>query len=269
MSAPWQQDFDIYERDADGMRVLILVDLAARPLEDHPVRLEVTVALQRPREDGLRDSSELEAFAAFEDGLVEAVKARLDAIFLGRFTCGGHVTFFFQLPGEQEAAAGVLGDLLPDLDPYQLDWEVELDPDWQAWTEALDPDPYELQVILNRRLVRIFEERGDDLTAEREVDHHAFFTSEADARACAAALALAGFRVDEPTRGAPDDEDEDEDAAQQAPDEQDDEEPEWMVEFHRVDKLSDGRPDEFVADALEVVLEHAGVYGGWGAPHVR
>ena len=43
----------------------------------------------------------------------------------------------------------------------ELEWGLEADPEWLRWQEAFLPDPYELQGILNRRLLR--QEHFDQL----------------------------------------------------------------------------------------------------------
>jgi hypothetical protein len=273
--APWRPEFDIFERREDDARVMILVDLAAHPLESHPLRMEVFVDLQRPRPDGLRDESELDEFSAAEDLIIGSVQEKLDGLYLGRYTVGGQVTFLFHLPEEQAEAARLLGDLVPDTGAYELEWGLETDPEWLRWQEAFLPDPYELQGILNRRLLRQFEEGGDDLAAKRRVDHFALFETEEAAKKAAAALEAKGFRID--GLGLAEDEDEDLDASgvDDEPSDEDvieDEEeegaPEWHLAFSREDALADGRPDEFVGEVLDVVHEHGGAYDGWGAPHV-
>ena len=256
--APWEPDFDIYERSDEDLRVVLLVDLAAHPVESHPHRLEVRVPLQRPREDGLRDTSELEEFSACEDKLVSAVQERLSGLYLGRFTAGGSSTFLFHLPAEQAAAADILGDLVGDLGPYAIEWQAEHDPEWELWGMAFEPDPFEHQQIFNRRLLKVFKDGGDDGTTPRQVDHLAFFEAEANARAAAAELGEKGFAIDGLDQ---DDGDEDDAAGEGA------EPGPWRVAFSREDPLAGGRADEFTAEILDILLTHQGVYDGWGAPH--
>jgi hypothetical protein len=249
--APWEPDFDVYERSDEELRVVLLVDLAARPVESHPHRLEVRVPLLRPKADGLRDASELESFSACEDKLVSAVQERLSGLYLGRFTAGGAATFLFHLPADQADAADILGDLVPDLDPYTIEWTAEADPEWELWGIAFEPDPFEHQQIFNRRLLKLFADGGDDGTKPRPVDHLAFFETEGAARAAADELREKGFTID--------------DVAQ---DEGEADEPEpWGVAFSREDSLAGGRADEFTAEVLDVVLGREGVYDGWGAPN--
>ena len=59
------------------------------------------------------------------------------------------------------------------------------------------PDDYAQQTIWNRRLLQIFEEKGDVLDATREVDHMAFFPTKESAEEAAKTLRAHGFNCDE------------------------------------------------------------------------
>jgi hypothetical protein len=70
--APWRPEFDIFERREDDARVMILVDLAAHPLESHPLRMEVFVdhfALFETEEAAKKAAAALEAKGFRIDGL--------------------------------------------------------------------------------------------------------------------------------------------------------------------------------------------------------
>ena len=112
------------------------------------------------------------------------------------------------------------------------------------------PDPYSHQTILNRRLVKVFEDKGDQVDTPREIDHFAYFESQDQAEEASVALRTAGFEVDD----------------LDPPDE--DGEP-WGLQFHRVDAVGGGRADEFCAEILDIVLPLEGDYDGWGAPMVQ
>jgi hypothetical protein len=121
-----------------------------------------------------------------------------------------------------------------------------LDPDWNLYRSVLAPGPYDLQRILNRRLLDFREKQGDRADLPREIDHFAYFPSQAQAQRAAAALRDAGFTTDD--LGPPRD-----DGAQ------------WELSFHRVDSIGNDRADEFVTEVLEVILPLDGRYDGWGA----
>ncbi|MFZ5444849.1 MAG: DUF695 domain-containing protein [Myxococcota bacterium] len=249
MEPLWQENFDFYEAKAKTGRAIVALDLAARehaPVASHPVRLQFRVKMQHARTDGLRSAEESEALFALEDRLVEAVRTKLEGLYVARAVAYGYTEFFFYVPLAHRATDA---SVLPDAGEYQLEWFAEDDAEWARYGE-LFPDRWSLQTIFNRRIVAQMQEAGDQLDVPRQVDHVAFFPSRLQATAAAEALRGADFQVDEP----------------EAPEKSD--EP-WMLEFHRDDHCADGEPDEFVAEVLELIEPHEGDYDGWGAPVVR
>jgi len=252
----WKPDFDFYMTMIDDKPASIVVDLAAgaaAPVATHPVLLGIRVPMRNPRPDGLRDGEELDALAELEDSFTDRLVAEVDALYAGRIVHDGDTTLYYYAPAEHRQR---LDDDLPAVtgDPgeYEPEWWVDDDPDWQLYDELLAPGPYDVQTIWNRRLIQVFVEKGDHLGEPREIDHAATFPTEEQAERASAALTVAGFRCDDVER----------------PDDPDDEDSGWRVEFHRDDSLAEGRPDEFVAEILDIILEEEGDYDGWGAPHV-
>jgi hypothetical protein len=256
----------------------------------------------RPREDGLRDASELDELGALEDQFVEALAEKVDAIYVGRTVHAGDTTLYLYVPEEHREALDALPDLTgAPLSDHEPSWGVVDDPGWQQYLQFLSPDEYAHQSIWNRRLITQFSEMGDAHEVAREIDHMAFFPTKEAAEEAAKALAAAGFRVDPVTSHADedgdegeddedevedgedgdedgDDEGEDEDGGDHGEDEDDgdedddddedgDDEERWSLQFHRDDALADGRPDEFVSEILDVILPLGGSYDGWGAEH--
>ena len=318
----WEPDFDFYMAQLEDRPASFVVDLAAAaqaPVASHPLLLSIQVPMLRPRPDGLRDASELDDLGALEDQFVEALAAKVDAVYVGRTVHDGNTTLYLYVPEEHREAL----DELPALTgappgEYEPRWGVADDPEWEQYTEFLAPDDYAHQTIWNRRLVKQFTEMGDELAVAREIDHMTYFPSRQAAEQAAVELAALGFRVDEPTSSEDDeaedddeadaedgdqegdddeaeadavsadgddedddsdsDEDEegddDDEASMSADDDDDDDddsddEERWGLQFHRDDSLADGRPDEFVAEILDVILPLGGSYDGWGAMHVK
>jgi hypothetical protein len=245
---PWEQDFDVYLAELDGGPASFVVDLAAgshAPVETHPLLATVRVPMRLERPDGLRHADELPALGAIEDQVVERLGGDRDAIYVGHVVHGGVTTLYLYLPaGHGKDPSTVLAEIGPLPEGYTAAASIDADPAWKQ-ARALAPDAYAEQTIWNRRLVRIFEERGDALDLEREVDHMAYFPTAAAAESAGLDLRAAGFRVDEP-------------------DEAGDGE-EWGLAFHRDDVLAGGRPDDFVAEIFAILRRHAGRYDGWGA----
>ncbi|HVV82524.1 MAG TPA: DUF695 domain-containing protein [Kofleriaceae bacterium] len=247
---PWEQDFDVYMAELDGAPASFVVDLATRdhaPVDSHPVLLTLRVPMRLERPDGLRHQDELEAMGAIEDQVVERLTADRGAIYVGRMVHRGATTLYFYLPGGG-AGATRADELLAAIGAlpqgYEVAAEVDDDPDWRQ-AQAMVPGPFAEQTIWNRRLLRIFEERGDQLEIAREVDHMAYFPTQAAAARAAIDLQASGFRVDDTHEV----------------------DHEWGLAFHRDDILADGRPDEFVAEIFEIIQRHGGRYDGWGAEH--
>ncbi len=251
-SPPWEPDFDFYMTMIEDRPASIVLDLAAgpnAPLDTHPILIVIRVPMKVPHPDGLRDASELDALSKLEDDFTEKLAAAVDAIYVGRTVCDGDTTLYLYAPQRALAALDDLPVILGDPGVYEPDCSVDEDPDWNLYNELLAPGPYESQTIWNRRLLTVFEEKGDRLDVPREIDHFADFPTKEHAERAAAALRNAGFRTD----------------ALDPP--ENDDEP-WSLQFHRDEPLSGGRPDEFVSEILDVILEEDGEYDGWGASHV-
>ena len=241
---PLPQDWDFYGVAETG-RAMVSINLGARaqaPVRSHPLRLQVRVAMQRPREDGLRAQDEAPALFALEDRLVAALTRDCDALFVARVVAYGATEFFFYLPAAQRGAAPRAFAAMGSAAPYHLQWLDEDDAQWSEYA-ALYPNRYALQSIHNRRLQQSMEENGDRLEVPREVDHVAFFPSREKVDAASAALAKAGFRVDAPVEHAP----------------------KWAVEFHRDERCDGDAPDRFVFEVLDLLEPFGGEYDGWGS----
>lgn len=252
MPQPWEPDFDFYMTMIEDRPASIVLDLAAgpeSPLDTHPILIVIRVPMKSPNAEGLRQESELEALGKLEDELTERLADAVDAIYVGRTVCDGDTTLYLYAPQRALDKLEDLPALLGDPGDYEPDCSIDEDPDWNLYNELLAPGPYESQTIWNRRLLAVFEEKGDRLDVPREIDHFADFPTKEQAERAAAALRAKGFTTDDLD-----------------PPENDDEP--WTLQFHRSEPLSGGRPDEFVSEILDIILEEEGSYDGWGASHV-
>ncbi len=247
MAPPWEPSFNFYLSELEGGPVSFVLDMNAQTLPSHPVRLQVRVGLLSPRDDGLRDSSELDVMGHIEDQIVDRLAAALDALFVGRFITAGATVFVFYAPSaaKVDQCVGLIGPLATG---YEAQWRSEEDPTWRFFHEFLYPDRYSFQSMMNRSLLTQLEEAGDMLTASRVVDHFMLLPSMVEAEQASAALVAKGFRVD-PLKVM---------ASGQ-----------YGLEAHRHDSLADQRPDHFVREILDIVLPLNGSYDGWGCVTVR
>jgi len=253
MPAPREPSFDVYLTQLEGdIPLAVVLDMAVAdhgPLPTHPLRLMVRVPLLHPRPDGLRDASEQESMGIVEDSLVETLTTRLDGLFVGRFMAEGVVTFGFYLPESSRHAADQLADLLPPLGDYTAEGALADDPEWEFYFDFLFPDRFSHQVMMNRQVLANLVEAGDHLELPREIDFFAYFSSRALADEAAVTLGKAGYTADGP------------DSSDERPAEQ-----RWSLQFHRIDRLADGRADELCHEILTLLAPHEGVFDGWGSP---
>lgn len=247
--AEWEQDFDAYVALLDDAPASFMLDLAAHahaPLASHPARVQVRVTMKSPRDDGLRAADEADALGLLEDRIIDRLEQHYDALFIGHTISEGLLHIVTYAPEQALAQPKRLLDGL-DGGGYEVVWFVEHDPDWDMYFEFLYPDVRSMQIIQNRRLMKIRAEHGDDPSRERVIDHTASFEDRAAAAAAAEALATRGFSVD-PVR----------------------EEGElWLLEFRRADRLDQDCPDSICLEIIDLLEAHAGDYEGWGAPVLR
>lgn len=76
---------------------------------------------------------------------------------------------------------------------YCFEKGVRNDPAWSVYLDFLYPNERSMETIQNRRTCSVLEQRGDDLSKVRDIDHWAYFP-EAAMRDCYISDALAhGF----------------------------------------------------------------------------
>lgn len=253
--AHWEQNFDFYMGWVDDKPASFVIDMNAAehaPVATHPARLHVRAKMRLEREDGLRDANELEALGNFEDFVVDKLERAVDAIYAGRMVHDGYTELYFYVPDAAKARLENLGEILGDVPEYDPEWLVEDDADWSFYEEFLYPDAFSRQAMLNRHLLDEIRGQGDANEIPRQIDHLAYFTTRQNAEAAGARLKAAGFRLDDIDES----------------DEPDDE-LKYSLEFHRDDRLDGENADKFCSEILNIVLEHEGMYDGWGAPIVR
>jgi regulator of RNase E activity RraB len=249
--ATWEPDFDVYFALVDDAPASFMVDLAAgpnAPVETHGMRLQVRVTMKTPREDGMRDASELEPLGELEDLLAEWLEQSYDAIYVGHLICEGALHVVAYAPAERVGEPEALLEGF-DSGDYELGWLVEADPEWGMLLEFMYPDAYAMQVIQNRRLMTARAEHGDDPTLVHAVDHAATFETREQADAAAKTLEAAGFTIDGIER----------DAESEA----------WSLSFQRDERLDGEGPDQFCVEVLDLLEPHEGAYSGWGALILR
>ncbi len=238
-----REDWDFYLTRVGERPAAIFCDLAADPDPERPLRLRVRVRLQFPRpEDGLASADESAGLNAVEDALVERL-AEAGTRYVGRWTCDGFREFVFYAPEDAPFEQGLraVAEAFPD---YRPTTEVSEDAGWDMFRELLLPGRWELQWILDRRVVTNLREAGDENDLPRPVDHYAYFSDTGARDAFMREARALGFAV-EVTLG--------------------------RVGAHLVrhDPVDLEHIHGVVCELIDLVDRHGGDYDGWGAPVVR
>jgi hypothetical protein len=224
-----------YPADVDGSPAAFVIDLEQEPKPTHPTRITVSVAMLEPESDGLRSESEMLDLDGIQEKMMDRLARAAGAVCVG----------FYDMRGVSAEAATVA---VADVHPYEAEVQVDDDPEWRFYIDALFPDAYALQGIWNRLIVDELESHGDQLHEPRDVDHVATFAAHKVAQQATKKLGAAHFHVDSLGPA--------------------DEEGRFAVAFHRSETLEEGKPDQFSAEVLDIVLPLDGEYDGWGAPAI-
>jgi len=175
----------------------IFVNLGLRaevPIASKPWLLWTWVFFQAPRADGLSDSKEAPTLYKIEDALNACMSHACRAIPCGRITTEGRREFYFYGETEdgfrQAVSAGMKG-----FAEYKFDIGSQKDSEWEQYLNVLYPSSEDLQRIANMDLLDVLQDRGDVLTAAREVQHWMYFPSESSRVLFRDAAAAVGYRT--------------------------------------------------------------------------
>jgi uncharacterized protein (TIGR01619 family) len=175
----------------------IFVNLGLReevPILSKTWLLWTWVYFQSPRADGLSDSSEAPTLFKIEDALDLDIARTCRAIPCGRITTEGRREFYFY--GETADGFGeAVKTALAGFDGYRFDIGEQEDPLWEQYLDVLYPSPEDLERIKNRDVLEVLAEKGDVLTAARDVQHWLYFRSEQSRALFREVAANAGFRI--------------------------------------------------------------------------
>jgi hypothetical protein len=189
-------DWDFYYCRVDDKPASIYLDLAAieeAPKASLPCMAYIRLSMREPRPDGLSSQAEFGTLCALEDHLV-ATLINDGVQYLGRCTTNACRDFVFYIAHAQAWPTHVAASMqaFPD---YSYEVGTREDPEWSTYTGYLYPGERDLQIIQNRRVCQLLEERGDALQAPREIDHWLSFASPQALANYVQAVAPQGFAV--------------------------------------------------------------------------
>ena len=229
----------------------IFVNLGLRndaPILSKPWLLWIWVYFQSPRADGLPHTKEAPEIFKVEDDLTEQLSRNCGAIFAGRITTEGRREFYFY--GESRIGfSETVATALADFGGYRFDTGEQEDSLWEQYLNVLYPSVEDLERIRNRDLLDVLEEKGDVLTAAREVEHWMYFPSDASRASFRKAAVTAGFRI--------------------ASDSKVEGELPFGISIVRTQSVEQAIIDGIVIQLLRLTRKFRGEYDGWGTSLIR
>lgn len=225
--------------------VRIDVDLSLAdelPLIGKPLLLWVFIKLKEPDDAGICREPECSRLQQMREAIESALKTHVGARFSGsRMSDGWCELYFYARSGK--GLTSIVGQILEPFDGYAFDTGSSRDEKCEHYENELYPDTLMLHQIQNRHIIEELREAGDDLDAEREVEHYLFFQLEGQAERAVRELEVSGYRLKDVVE----------------------EEGEYAHGriVVRVQDVTEARMMETVEELLETVIKEHGIYEGW------
>ena len=175
---------------------LALALLEFDPQEKYTKRIQLSVMLKNPDENGFPTKEEEETLYQIEDLLDSIIKEKegILAAFLRWDKRLSVFTYVEDEKGYEEAFAVALKEQFPG---YEYKFWVDEDEEWETYFNALYPDKYEYQGILNNRLIYQIQMDGDTMVP-RVLEHCLYFKTKEKRKEFLEKVETEGFRrIDE------------------------------------------------------------------------
>ena len=160
----------------------IMVDVGiSEDIQKTPSNLAiVALSYKQADERGLPTNAEFDAVSALEERIEAFVRLDGDA-YVGRITKEGQRIFFIYTR-RAEAPWAHFVEQLASSSGYELELQLEKDPEHSHYWKYLYPTPDDWQVIADMDVIEAMEKAGDDPEAEHSIEHFAYFPDEASAK---------------------------------------------------------------------------------------
>lgn len=215
------------------------------PILSKPWLFWVWVYFRSPRPDGLSDSKEAPEMFKIEDALTQQLSRSCGAILSGRITTEGRREFYFY--GETHTDfSKIVARAMSDFEGYRFDFGEQEDSLWEQYLNVLYPSAEDLERIKNRDLLDVLRQKGDVLTAARDVEHWMYFVSDAARSSFRKAAVEAGFRIASESQregGLP-----------------------FGISIVRTQAVEESLIDATIIELLHLTQQFQGQYDGWGTP---
>lgn len=175
---------------------LALALLEFDPQEKYTKRIQLSVMLKNPDENGFPTKEEEETLYQIEDLLDSIIKEKegILAAFLRWDKRLSVFTYVEDEKGYEEAFAVALKEQFPG---YEYKFWVDEDEEWETYFNALYPDKYEYQGILNNKLIYQIQMDGDTMVP-RVLEHCLYFKTKEKRKEFLEKVETEGFRrIDE------------------------------------------------------------------------
>ena len=229
---------------------LALALLEFDPQEKYTKRIQLSVMLKNPDENGFPTKEEEETLYQIEDLLDSIIKEK-EGILAGFLRWDKRLSVFAYVEDEkgyEETFAVALKEQFPD---YEYKFWVDEDEEWETYFNALYPDKYNYQGILNNKLIYQIQMDGDTMVP-RVLEHCLYFKTQKARKEFLEKVETEGFRrIDERA-------DEVVDETNEYP---------YQLVVGREDDFKDtNRVTWYLMDLAE---ELEGYYDGWGCVTVK
>ena len=175
---------------------LNLALLEFEPKVKYTKKIQFSVMLKNPDENGLPTKEEEESLYQIED-LVESIIKEKQDILAGFLRWDKRLSVFVYVEDEkgyEEAFSDSLKEQFPD---YEYKFWVDEDEEWKTYFNALYPDKYNYQGILNDRLIYQIQMDGDTMVP-RVLEHCLYFKTKEKRKEFLEKVETEGFRrIDE------------------------------------------------------------------------
>ena len=191
------EDWDTYVTYLDDEKALISLDLEVAktaPVLSYKHLFGVQFAFKNPTEDGFYTEAEREKLFEIEDRIAAVYKAEAHAKHVATITTGGGRMMYFYAESD-EWLAGLVGKIAHEFSDYDFNYLLEADAPWNFYFNIVYPTLLDMQIIKNRRMLRLMQEQGEDLNEVREVTHWFFFNNGASRKQASVRMRDGGCEI--------------------------------------------------------------------------
>ena len=192
------EDWGVYLcRWVDGQLASVRLNLGLALLEFDPQvkytkRIQLSVMLKNPDENGLPTKGEEETLYKIED-LLESIIKEKEGILAGFLRWDKRLSIFAYVEDEKGYEVEFTVALKEQFPDYEYKFWVDEDEEWETYFNALYPDKYNYQGILNNKLIYQIQMGGDTMVP-RVLEHCLYFKTKEKRKEFLEKVETEGFR---------------------------------------------------------------------------